>query len=341
MKKRDVPERRGGDEAGRLLISTVPFAQYDESPRAWLGAAGIEVVENPIGRRLKEDEIADLIGGHDYLIAGTEPITERVLARADRLKLIVRVGIGLDSVDLAAARAHGVAVSYTPDAPSPGVSELTIGLMVALLRQTHIADRSLHAGGWDRYMGRRLAEVTVGVVGVGRIGKRVIRHLRGGFPGVRLMANDLVPDSEFGAEHDVTWAEKDAIYRDADVITLHLPLTPQTRDMMGAAELAAMKGDAVLVNTARGGIVNEAALAAALRSEAIGGAAVDAFLEEPYSGELAGIERCILTCHMGSMTKDCRIRMETEATEEVLRMARGEPLRSQAPEAEYSIQAAR
>ena len=83
MKERDVPERRGGDEAGRLLISTVPFAQYDESPRAWLGAAGIEVVENPIGRRLKEDEIADLIGGHDYLIAGTEPITERVLARAE------------------------------------------------------------------------------------------------------------------------------------------------------------------------------------------------------------------------------------------------------------------
>lgn len=340
MDERGAPERREGGRAGRLLVTTVPFCQYDDAPRAWLDEAGIELIENPIGRRLKEDEIADMIGGHDYLIAGTEPITERVLARADGLKLIVRVGIGLDSVDLAAARARGIAVSYTPDAPSPGVSELTIGLMLALLRQTHIADRTLHAGGWDRYMGRRLAEVTVGVIGVGRIGKRVIRHLRGGFPGVRLMANDLVPDQAFAAKYDVIWAEKDAIYRHADAITLHLPLTPQTRDMMGEAELAAMKPDAVLVNTARGGIVNEAALAATLRAERISGAAVDAFLEEPYSGELAGIERCILTCHMGSMTKDCRVRMEVEATEEVLRMVRGEPLRSQAPEAEYRIQAA-
>jgi D-3-phosphoglycerate dehydrogenase len=341
MNERGAPERREGGEAERLLVSTVPFCRFDKAPRAWLDEAGIEVVENPVGRRLKEDEIADMIGGYDYLIAGTEPVTDRVLSRADRLKLIVRVGIGLDSVDLAAARARGVAVSYTPDAPSPGVSELTIGLMLALLRQTHIADRTLHAGGWDRLMGRRLAEVTVGVIGVGRIGKRVIRHLREGFPGVRLMANDLVPDQDFATKYDVIWAEKDAIYRHADVITLHMPLTPRTRDMMGAAEFAVMKPDAVLVNTARGGIVNEAALAAALREGGISGAAVDAFVEEPYSGALAGIDHCILTCHMGSMTQDCRTRMEREATQEVLRQARGEPLRSLAPEAEYSNQAAR
>ena len=179
--------------------------------------------------------------------------------------------------------------------------------------------------------------MTVGVVGVGRIGKRVIRHLVGGFHGVRILANDLQPDYGFGVRYSVDWLEKEAIYEAADIVTLHLPLTPQTRTLIAARELALMKPTTFVVNTSRGNMIDEADLGAALRAGRLGGAAIDVFEREPYSGELATLERCILTCHMGSMSEDCRARMELEATEEAIRFLNGEPLHHAVPESEYAI----
>src|SRR5439155_18902513 len=193
-----VPRRSDAHtRARRVLITTVPFG-LQPRPLERLQTEGIEYVINPIGRRLKEDELAQLIRDFDVVIAGTEPITARVMDGAGRLQLISRVGIGLDRVDLPAARARGIQVSYTPEAPSPAVAELTIGLMLALLRDIPATDRVMRQGVWRRSMGRRLSAMTVGVVGVGRIGKRVIRHLVGGFHGVRILANDLQPDYGFG-----------------------------------------------------------------------------------------------------------------------------------------------
>jgi D-3-phosphoglycerate dehydrogenase / 2-oxoglutarate reductase len=320
----------------RVLITTVPFG-VQPRPLNLLEGDGIEYVINPIGRRLKEDELAEMIGGFGVMIAGTEPITARVMDAAPHLRLISRVGIGLDSVDLAAARARGIAVSYTPEAPSPAVAELAVGLMLALLRDIPGADRVMRDGVWRRTMGRRLSSTTVGIIGVGRIGKRVIRHLCGGFPGIRVLANDLQPDVGFGSRYGVEWMDKDDIYKSADVITLHLPLTVQTRALITSRELDLMKRDAVLVNTSRGNMINERDLAAALRAGRIGGAAIDVFEREPYSGELATLDRCILTCHMGSMSEDCRARMELEATEEAIRFLRGEALRHLVPESEYAL----
>src|SRR5262249_16253520 len=145
-------------------------------------------------RRLSEDELARMIGDYTAVIAGTEPVSERVIAAGRRLRLIARVGIGLDNIDLPAARARGIVVTYTPDAPSPAVAELTLGLMINVLRGVSIADRDVRRGAWRRIMGRRLSECVVGVIGCGRVGKRVIRHLRGGFPDVRILANDIAPD---------------------------------------------------------------------------------------------------------------------------------------------------
>lgn len=330
-----VPARK--PEGRRVLITTVPFGEVDRRPLDLLEAAGIDYVINPIGRRLRVEELADMIGEFDALIAGTEPITQAVMERANRLRLISRVGIGLDSVDLQAARARDILVSYTPDAPAPAVAEMTVGLILSLLRSLAQADRSMRGGVWHRFVGRRLSELTVGVIGVGRVGRRVIRHLQGFAP--RILANDLVPDHELEVVHQVRWVEKDTIYKEADIISLHLPLTPLTRSLITRRELDMMKTDAFLINTSRGGMVNEHDLAQALKQGQLAGAALDVFGQEPYSGELVTVENCLLTCHMGSMSRDCRAQMELEATEEAVRFFKGEPLRLLVPEEEYLMRA--
>ncbi len=280
-----------------------------------------------------------MVGDFDALIAGTEPITKTVMARANRLKLISRVGIGLDSVDLLEAERRGIRVSYTPDAPAPAVAELTIALMLSLLRGVHIANLQLHSGKWQRIFGRRIAEVTVGIIGVGRIGARVLRRIPGfGMP--RVLANDINPQLKFDPNLKIEWVGKEEIYRQADLISLHVPLTPHTKNMIGREQLMMMKPDAMLINCARGGIVNEADLASVMASGHLGGAAIDVFEHEPYSGELCGIERCLLTAHMGSMSVDCRTRMEIEATEEAVRFLRNGSQQSPVPREEYEVQRA-
>jgi D-3-phosphoglycerate dehydrogenase len=273
------------------------------------------------------------------LTASTEPYTDKVMARAGRLKLISRVGIGLDSVDLLAAERRGIKVSYTPDAPAPAVAELTIALMLSLLRGIHVANSQLHAGNWQRIFGRRIAEVTVGIIGVGRIGARVLRRIPA-FGTPRVLANDTNPQLKFDPDLKLEWVGKEDIYRQADLISLHVPLTPQTKNMIRREQLLMMKPDALVINCARGGIINESDLAAVLKSGHLGGAAVDVFEHEPYSGGLCGIERCLLTAHMGSMSVDCRTRMEIEATEEAVRFLKGESQRSPVPHDEYEVQRA-
>jgi D-3-phosphoglycerate dehydrogenase len=316
----------------RVLITTVPFGQKDPAPLRLLESAGLDYTINPIGRRLTEPELAAMIPGVEWLVAGTEPIGRQVMAAADKLKLISRVGIGLDNVDLLDARRRGIAVAYTPDGPSPAVAELTVGLMLNLLRGIHHAHAGAQAGQWDRIMGRRLSEVTVGVIGVGRIGRRVI-DLLAPFGG-RILAHDLAPSD---VPHPrVEWTDFDRIAAESDVLSIHVPLTGQTRGLVDAAVLRRMKRDAVLVNTARGGIVDEAALAEALRAGEIAGAAVDVFQVEPYAGELTSVKNCLVTCHMGSMSEDCRFRMEYDAVSAVVRFARGESV-DLVPASEYAL----
>src|SRR5262245_51600707 len=322
----------------RVLITTSPFGDSDTTALRLLDEEGIVYKLNPFARRLREHELAELIGPYEVLIAGTEPITEEALDRAPNLRLIAHTGIGLDNIPLAAARARGIAVTYTPSAPSPAVAELTIGQMLSLLRRTVNADRGLREGVWNRYVGRRLGGLTVGVIGVGRVGRLVIRHLQA-FQPIRILANDVVTDDAFGDSMRCSWTDKETIFREADVITLHVPLTRQTRGMIATSELEMMKPDAILINTARGGIIDEGALATALRSRPNFSAAIDVFKEEPYTGELATLENCLLSCHMASCTRDCRLQMEIGAVQEVVRYFRGEPFAIPVPEAEYLIQA--
>ena len=304
----------------KVLITAVSFGQADPDPIRLLEQEHLSYVINPYGRRLRAEELAGIIGPYEVVIAATDPITEAVLDAAPNLRLIARIGIGLDNVPLAATRERGIAVTYTPDAPAAAVAEFTIGQMLALLRRTANADRGMRRGEWHRWVGRR-----------------VVGHLQSFHP-MRILLNDVSIDEDFARSNRCIWTDRETIFREADIITLHAPLTPQTRNMVGEQQLAMMKPDAILINTARGGIVNEAALVAALRARTNFSAAVDVFVEEPYEGELTGLENCLLSCHMGSGTRDCRLRMEIEAAQEVVRYFRGDPFASPVPDAEYLMQ---
>ena len=321
----------------RVLITTVPFAETNKLPIELLDAAGIEYVINPLNKKLTADELEAMVGEFDAVIAGTELISKSVLENAPRLKIISRVGVGLDGVDLNVARDRDIVVTYTPDAPAPAVAELTIGNIISLLRGTHRSNLMMHEKKWERIFGRRISEVTIGIIGAGRIGGRVLRRLSA-FGSPRILVNDIAPNLQVAPQLKIEWVDKETIYRESDVISLHVPLSKATNNMITSSEIALMKFDALLVNVARGGIINEADLADALISKRIAGAAIDCFDFEPYAGPLTEIDSCLLTSHMGSMSVDCRSRMEIEATEEIIRYFGDTALKNIVPDSEYIMQ---
>jgi D-3-phosphoglycerate dehydrogenase / 2-oxoglutarate reductase len=320
----------------KALITTVPFGDNNRLPLELLERSNIEYLINPLNKKLTEDELAEMVTDFDVIIAGTEQISERVMNIATKLKHISRVGIGLDSIDLLAARKKGIKVSYTPDAPASAVSELTIGMMLTLLRSTHVSNSQMHNGEWYRFFGRRLSKVVIGVIGVGRIGVGVLKHLQC-FGPPKVLANDI-SDTPHELNLPIQWVNKEQIFKEADVITLHLPLTTLTLDLVKEQQLMLMKNDAFIINTSRGGIINEKDLYKVMQSGHLGGAAIDVFEQEPYDGPLKEIERCLLTAHMGSMSVDCRTRMEIESTKETIRFLAGKELKSEVPQEEFDVQ---
>ncbi len=321
----------------RVLLSTIPFGEIDPKPVHMLESAGVDYVRNPLGRRPNEAEFAEMIrDGFDAVIAGLEPFTPKVLDLAAGLRLISRATVGLETVDLNAARDRDIRVAHTPGANAQAVAELTLSHLLSLLRGVHHSHNALTRGEWVQFMGRTLDEITLGVVGVGRIGKRVIRHASAF--GAKIIANDLTPDVEFGERYSVTWVEKEEIYRRADAVSLHVPATPMTVGLVGEGELAMMKRGAFLINTARGVVVDEVALVRALRSGHLGGAGIDVFPEEPYRGVLAQAPNCILTAHLGARARSARLQMELDATENVLCFLESRPIPGLVPDEEYEMQ---
>ena len=321
----------------KVLITTVPFSVKNNLPLELLESANIEYLINPLNKKLTEDELVEMITDFDAIIAGTEKITKKVMDAATNLKMISRVGIGLDSVDLLEAKRQGILVSYTPDAPAPAVAELTIGFMLTLLRSTQLSNMEMHNGKWHRFFGRRLSEVTIGIIGVGRIGIGLLKHLQG-FGSPKILVNDVDFNSDLDKKFDIKWVDKESIYQHSDIVTIHTPLTIETKNMVKKKQLLNMKKDAIIINTARGGIINEDDLYEVMQAGHLSGAAIDVFDFEPYNGKLREIQRCILTAHMGSMSIDCRTRMEIEATEEAVRFLTNQPLEGVVPNEEYAVQ---
>lgn len=263
----------------RILVTSKSFGRAAPEALDLLAANGIEVVR---GSRpsMSAAEIAAEIPGFDALVVGNDPVDAGVLAAGDRLRLVHMHGTGLDAIDIPAATARGVLVANAPGANRNAVAELTVALMLVAARSIDRHIDVLRSGRWERTPGREISGKTVGILGLGRIGQRIV-ELLSGF-GVRTVAFDVAPDRDWAAQHAVTLAaDADAVCAEADFLVLALSLNAQTRNFIDARRLGLMKRGSYLVNTARGGLVDEAALCAALRDKAIAGAAIDVFDPEP------------------------------------------------------------
>lgn len=263
------------------------------------------------------------VAGADALIVRNRTRVDReVLAAAPRLRAVGRLGVGLDNIDVAACDAAGIAVYPATGANSLAVAEYVVATAMVLLRGAYLSSSEVAAGQWPRArmsQGRETSGKTLGLVGFGGIGRMTAKLAQG--LGMRVLAHDpmLPPDAPAWSEAGVGRRELDALFGEVDVLSLHVPLTESTRGLVDAARLARMKPDAILVNTARGGVVDETALAAALRNGKLGGAALDVFDDEPLraGSPLAGVPNLILTPHIGGVTRESNERVSSLITERI------------------------
>lgn len=299
----------------RVALTTSSFAVYSERPLEILREEGIEFTINPHGRKLTPDETVELVADCRGMVAGTEDLSAAVLERLPELKAISRCGAGMDNVDLKYCEAHGITVRNTPFGPTLAVAELTVGLIIDLLRNVTRMDRELRSGAWKKRMGRQLSGKRVGIVGMGRIGMATAGLLEA--LGCEIAYADPISQC---TEYDCM--ELDALFGWADIVTLHCSMDKFCCTLMGEQELALMRQGTWLVNASRGGLVNEDALYKALASGHLAGAAIDCFNKEPYQGPLAELDNVILTPHIGSYAMEGRITMETDAVANLIQALR-------------------
>lgn len=295
-----------------VAIGPSSFGEKDDTPLRMLEAAGCIIKPNSFGRRLTESEIIAHLDGVDGLIAGLEPLNRAVLQSSHpRLKALARVGIGVANVDFDAAREYGVAVSSTPEGPIDAVAEMTLAALLSLARQLIPTNAALHRGEWAKSIGLGLRGAKVLLIGYGRIGKRVGDLLLAFGAEVYVCDPALSGDAQGVAVVDLVRG-----LALADAISLH---ASGEDCILDGAAFDLMKPGVLLLNGARGGLVDETALLAALDSGKVAGVWFDAFWEEPYTGPLTRYEQAILTPHVGTYTERCRLQMETEAVRNLLR----------------------
>lgn len=308
---------------GRILVTARSFRKLSGPHRELLEQAGYEIVEPEQDRPLEPSELAPLLADVDGAILGLDRVTAAALQDARCLKVISRFGVGVDEIDLQAATARGIVVTVTPGANSIAVAELTVALMLALKRHLRFHDQVVREGRWDRRMGSELAGEVLGLVGFGRIGREVARRARA-FDMRILFTDPEPPPQTVAAELQAEPREFDDLLATSDIISLHLPLTQTTRGLIGERQLQQMKTSAVLVNTARGGLVDETALFHALQQGHIAGAAFDVFdREPPGDSPLLRLENFIGTPHIGSATQQSTLRMGLMAAENALLVLEG------------------
>jgi len=300
-----------------IFITTTTFAQFSNKPLEILDSAGLNFFYNDKGRKLESREIYAQNYEPVGIIAGTESYTKEVLDELPNLKVISRLGVGMDNIDLDAAKQKGINLYKTQTTPALAVAELVLGLMLDLARKITHQNKTLKSGTWKKEMGNLLHGKTLGIIGLGVIGKTLVKLVKGF--SFNIMAFDLFQDEQFAKKHGVNYCNLDTLLLNSDIVSIHLNLSDETNQLMNEERINKMKSNSILLNASRGEIIDEEALYKALKEEKILGAGLDVFNIEPYSGPLTNLDNVILTPHIGSYAKELRIQMEIEAAENLIR----------------------
>lgn len=285
-----------------VLVTPTSYGKNDPSLKTELEGLVGSVTYNPTGKPLSSAQVADLLPGIHGYIAGLDVIDRAALQNADQLKVIARYGVGVDKVDLEAAKEKGIVVTNTPGANSVSVAELALSLMLALARQIPESAQAVKQGKWPRPNGISLEGKTIGILGLGAVGKQLARRLAG-FD-CRILAYDPYVDPDFAAAQGITLEPMQKVVAQSDFLSLHLPLLPETRGLVNAGFLSSMKQGAFLINTSRGEVIDEPALIQAIESGHLCGAGLDAFTVEPPDpgNPLLHLPQVIATPHLGAQT---------------------------------------
>ena len=304
----------------REKILTTPRSYGKNMPQLFeqLEKAGYEVVRNTTGGILEKEQMKALIADCVGVIVGVDPLDAEVLACAPKLRAIAKYGVGVDNIDLDYCKAHGIKVSRTVGANSEAVADYAMTLMMAVARKAVMIDRRCRKLDWGKISTRDVSHATLGLFGLGAIGKHVAKRAQGF--GMKVLAYDPYWPEEYAKENNIERADAETIFRTADFISLHLPLMDSTRNFVGEKEIAMMKKDAILINTARGGLIDEAALLKALKEERIYGAGIDAFAHEPPEDPAwFELDNVVLGSHCAASTRGATENMGVMATENIIR----------------------
>ncbi len=306
-----------------IVVTPRSFGAVSARPLELLQEKGFTIIHNPLARPLKQYELLELTKDADALITGLDEVSATVIGNSPKLRVISKYGVGTDNIDLAAAREKGIVVTTTPGANTEAVADLTVGLMLCVARRITEADRSVKKGEWKKILGVSLYGKTAGILGTGQIGRAVARRLRKGFNS-EILLYDRYPDHNFARSLDAAYVSLDEIFSRCHFISVNLPLVAETAALIDAEAFRRMRADAILVNTSRGGIVDENALVNALRSKTIRGAALDVFAEEPLArSELFYLPNLVLTPHIGAYTEEALLIMGVTASQNVIDVLEG------------------
>ena len=300
-------------------MTTMKILVADEISKSGIQMLKSEGYDVDVKTGMKEDELTSVIGGYDVLIVRSATKATRKVIEASKLKVIGRAGIGVDNIDIPAATERGILVMNAPSGNVVSTAELTIGMVFALARRIAEADASMRRGEWKRkeLKGIQVAGKTLGIVGLGRVGAEVAR--RASALGMTAIAYDPLVSPEVGVRLHVRLVNLERLLQEADFVSVHTPLTPQTKDLIGKAELSKMKKTAMLINCARGGVVNEDALHDALADKVIAGAALDVYSSEPpKETKLTELDNIVLTPHLGASTREAQEEVGSEIAEQVI-----------------------
>lgn len=302
----------------KVLVTPRSFGKTDPFAFQILRDAGFEVVVNDSGGILTREGLAERLADCDGVVLGVDPLDAGVLAQAPKLKAVAKYGVGVDNIDLEECKRRNIKVSRTVGANSDAVADYAFALMLTAARRVAEIDGMCRKGDWSKVTGLDVCGKTLGLLGLGAIGKGMVARAKGF--GMRVLAHDVFWDAAYAAAAGVEQALPEQIYREADFISLHLPLTEETRGMIGAAQLEAMKPTAIVVNTARGGIIDEEALLQALKNKVIYAAGIDAFEQEPPANkEWFELPNVVLGSHSAASTNGATEKMGRMAAENLVR----------------------